>query len=159
MRDSAKLGFPGGSVGKNPSGMQEAQVPSLGGKILWRRACNPLQYACLDTPMDREAWRATIHGVAKIQAGPSLRAQQSTILCPWIFQNSQPTFYTPLFHRYLLGDGRWAGKVRTEYFESGWLWGLRMMRMEEECFSFPVAAVTNYHKFSGFKLPILFYSY
>ena len=33
------------------------------------------------------------------------------------------------------------------------------MRMEEERFSFPVAAVTNYHKFSGFKPPILFYSY
>ena len=27
------------------------------------------------------------------------------------------------------------------------------MRMEEEPFSFPVAAVTNYHKFSGFKPP------
>ena len=26
---------------------------------------NPLQYSCLENPMDREAWRATIHGVAK----------------------------------------------------------------------------------------------
>ena len=24
---------------------------------------NPLQYACLDNPMDRGTWRATVHGV------------------------------------------------------------------------------------------------
>ena len=26
---------------------------------------NPLQYSCLENPMDRGAWQATIHGVAK----------------------------------------------------------------------------------------------
>ena len=26
---------------------------------------NILQYSCLGNPMDREAWRATVHGVAK----------------------------------------------------------------------------------------------
>ena len=25
----------------------------------------PLQYSCLENPMDREAWRATVHQVAK----------------------------------------------------------------------------------------------
>ena len=28
---------------------------------------NPLQYSCLENPMDRGAWRATAHGVAKSQ--------------------------------------------------------------------------------------------
>ena len=28
---------------------------------------NPLQYSCLENPMDRSAWRATVHGVAKSQ--------------------------------------------------------------------------------------------
>jgi len=28
---------------------------------------NPLQYSCLETPMDRGAWQATVHGVAKSQ--------------------------------------------------------------------------------------------
>ena len=32
---------------------------------------NPLQCACLENPMDRGAWRATVHGVAKSQTGLS----------------------------------------------------------------------------------------
>ena len=28
---------------------------------------NPLQYSCMENPMDRGAWRATVHGVAKSQ--------------------------------------------------------------------------------------------
>ena len=27
----------------------------------------PLQYSCLENPMDRETWRATVHGVTKSQ--------------------------------------------------------------------------------------------
>ena len=30
---------------------------------------NPLQYSCLENPMDRGAWWATIHGVSKSQTG------------------------------------------------------------------------------------------
>ena len=26
---------------------------------------NPLQYSCLENPMDREAWQARVHGFAK----------------------------------------------------------------------------------------------
>ena len=26
---------------------------------------NPLQYSCLENPMDRGAWRETVHGVGK----------------------------------------------------------------------------------------------
>ena len=32
---------------------------------------NPLQYSCLGNPMDREAWQATVHGVAKSRTGLS----------------------------------------------------------------------------------------
>ena len=31
---------------------------------------NPLQYSCLENPMDRGAWRATAHGVRKSQPPP-----------------------------------------------------------------------------------------
>ena len=27
---------------------------------------NPLQYSCLENPMDRGAWRATVHGVEEL---------------------------------------------------------------------------------------------
>ena len=30
---------------------------------------NPLQYSCLENPMDKGAWRATVHGVTKNQTG------------------------------------------------------------------------------------------
>ena len=26
---------------------------------------NPFQYSCLENPMDRRAWQATVHGIAK----------------------------------------------------------------------------------------------
>ena len=31
----------------------------------WRRQCIPLQYSCLENPMDGGAWQAAVHGVAK----------------------------------------------------------------------------------------------
>ena len=39
---------------------------------------NPLQYSCLENPMDRGAWQATIHGVAKSQTW--LRMQTDSLL-------------------------------------------------------------------------------
>ena len=62
------LGFPCGSVVKNPPAMQGTWVGSLG----WERSPgvgngNPLQYSCLENPMDRGPWRATVCGVAKSQ--------------------------------------------------------------------------------------------
>ena len=35
------------------------------GKIAGERNCNPLQYSCLENPMGRGAWQATVHGVEK----------------------------------------------------------------------------------------------
>ena len=34
-------------------------------KIPWRRKWQPRQYSCLEKPMDRGAWWATVYGVAK----------------------------------------------------------------------------------------------
>ena len=38
---------------------------------------NPLQYSCLENPMDRGTWWATVHGVAKSQTGLSTDTQVS----------------------------------------------------------------------------------
>ena len=35
------------------------------GRSLGEGNGNPLQYSCLENPMDGEAWQATVHGVAK----------------------------------------------------------------------------------------------
>ena len=41
-------------------------VRSLGREDpLEERIGNPLQYSCLENPMDRGAWQATVHGVAR----------------------------------------------------------------------------------------------
>ena len=41
-------------------------VPGLGRSPVEGNG-NPLQYSCLENSMDRRAWRATVHGVAKSQ--------------------------------------------------------------------------------------------
>ena len=45
----------------------EGSIPGLG-KSLGVGNGNLFQYSCLGNPMDRGAWRATAHGVAKSQA-------------------------------------------------------------------------------------------
>ena len=41
---------------------------------------NPLQYSCLENPMDRGAWKITIHGVTKSQTSlKQPRTKQSNI--------------------------------------------------------------------------------
>ena len=45
--------------------MQEIWVLSLDGKIPGGGNGNPLKYSCLENPMDRGAWWATVQGVAK----------------------------------------------------------------------------------------------
>ena len=37
------------------------------GRSLGEGNGNPLQYSCLENPIDRGAWWATVHGVAKSQ--------------------------------------------------------------------------------------------
>ena len=41
-------------------------IPGLG-RSLGGGHENPLQYSCLENPMDREAWWATVHGITKSQ--------------------------------------------------------------------------------------------
>ena len=47
--------------------VQETRVRSLGREDpLGEGNGNPLQYSCPENPMDRGAWRATVHGVARV---------------------------------------------------------------------------------------------
>ena len=61
-------GFTGGSVVKNSLANAEDVGINVGQKDpLEKENRNPFQYSCLKNSMDREAWRATGHGVAKSQ--------------------------------------------------------------------------------------------
>ena len=61
---------------KNLPAMEETQVWPLG----WEDPPGegngyPLQYSCLENPLDRGAWWATVHGVAKSWTRLSMQAQ------------------------------------------------------------------------------------
>ena len=60
--------FPGGSEVKASACKvgDLGSIPGLG-RSPGERNGNPLQYSCLENPMDRGAWWATVHGVAKSQ--------------------------------------------------------------------------------------------
>ena len=60
------LGFSGSSVVKNPpaNGGDSGLIPGSG-RSPGEGNGNSLQYSCLGNPMDRRAWQATVHGVAK----------------------------------------------------------------------------------------------
>ena len=51
---------------KNPPAIWETWVRSLGWEDpLEEGMATPCQYSCLENPLDREAWQATVHGVTK----------------------------------------------------------------------------------------------
>ena len=49
---------------------QAVGLGAWAGKIPWRRARQPTQYSCPEDPMDRGAWRVTVHGVTKSLTRP-----------------------------------------------------------------------------------------
>ena len=61
------MGFPLSSVGKESAcktgdlGLRPGLERSPGGGHGY-----PLQYSCLENPMDRGAWQATVYGVARV---------------------------------------------------------------------------------------------
>ena len=64
------VGFPGGSVVQNePANAgntgDTGSIPGLGRSPGGGNG-NPLLYSCLENPMDKGAWRATVHGITKI---------------------------------------------------------------------------------------------
>ena len=56
----------GSSMVKNPpaNAGDAGSIPGLG-RSPGKGNGNPLQYSCLGSPIDKGAWRAAVHGVAK----------------------------------------------------------------------------------------------
>ena len=65
--------------------MQETRVQFESGRHPGKGNGNPLQYSCLENPMDKGAWQAPAHGVAKSQT------QLSTLyfICHNLYQNDK----------------------------------------------------------------------
>ena len=62
------MSVPGGSVVKNlPANAGEMGSIPESGRSPGGGNGNPFQDSCLENSMDREAWKATVHGVAKSQ--------------------------------------------------------------------------------------------
>ena len=61
-----KLGFPGGSDGKESAchGGDLGLIPGSG-RPPGEGNGNPFQYSCLENPMYTGIWQATVHGVTK----------------------------------------------------------------------------------------------
>ena len=62
--------FPGGAVGKNPPAntgdARDAGSIPRSGRSPGGGHGNPIHYSCLENPMDREAWRAAVHGSQRV---------------------------------------------------------------------------------------------
>ena len=84
------VGFPGSSDGKESTSKAEdlGSVPGLGRSPGGGHG-NPLQYSCLENPMDRGAWQATVHWITELE----MTEQLST---------AHIHLYKQLIHRILL---------------------------------------------------------
>ena len=60
-------GFPGNSDSKESAhnAGDQGLIPGSG-RSPGEGNGNPLQYSCLENPMDRGAWQATVHGVSRV---------------------------------------------------------------------------------------------
>ena len=68
---TVRLDSPAGAVVKNsPANAGDTRdagwIPESG-RFPGEGNFNPLQYSCLENPMDRGAWRVAVHGVVKRQ--------------------------------------------------------------------------------------------
>ena len=79
-------GFPGGSDGNRSACDGDLGLIPGSGRSPGKGNGNPLQYSCLEHPMDRGAQEATVHGVAKSETRLSL---------PLLFT------YAHLYHKHL----------------------------------------------------------
>ena len=81
------LGFPGGASGKAPTCQCRLDIREAGsipgsGRSPGGGHGNPLQYACLENPMDRGAWWVTVHSVAQSQTRQKRLSMQTSTGSP-----------------------------------------------------------------------------
>ena len=114
------LGFPGDSVAENPPAnagdVGDACLIPESGRSPGGRNSNPLQYSCLDNTLDRGAWWATVHGVARARHDQATEHALSGFSHPMVKQsmNHQPA-QTERKTNHMLGISR----IRWPWGSSG----------------------------------------
>ena len=73
---------------------------------------NPLQYSCLENPVDEGAWQATVHGVTKSQT------QLSDFTFTLCFIKTEDLFDGQIsFHSIKLKEGLGSGQMIMRHFK------------------------------------------
>ena len=60
------MGFPGGTDGRDSTCNSVGVGSNPGSRRPLEDGGYPLQYSCLENPMDRGAWQAMVHGVTEL---------------------------------------------------------------------------------------------
>ena len=82
------MGFPGGASGKGQAARagdvrDSCSIPGRG-RYTGGGHGNPLQYSCVESPMDRDIWQATVHGVPKTQTLLKRLSMHTSVLLQFI---------------------------------------------------------------------------
>ena len=82
MLTNTVKGFPHSSVGKE-SACNAGDLGSIpgSGRSSGEGNGNPLQYSHLENPMDRAAWRTTVHGITRV--GHNLQLNHNNNIIQW----------------------------------------------------------------------------
>ena len=80
------MGFPHSSVGKESAcnAGDPALTPGSGRRVPGEGNGNPLQYSCLENPMDRGAWQATVHGVTRVRNDLATKLPPEVHMCTYV---------------------------------------------------------------------------
>ena len=84
---------------KNPPAIAKdmGSIPGLG-RFPGKGNSNPLQYSCLGNPMDRGAWQATAHKVARVGCDLVTKQQQPRV--NQATKNKKPHYFLALANTY-----------------------------------------------------------
>ena len=71
------FGFPDSSVGKeSPCNAGDPGSISGLGRSPGEGNGNPFQYSCLENPIDRGAWQATVHGITRVKHDLAIKQRE-----------------------------------------------------------------------------------
>ena len=132
------LGFPGGLVVKNrPANAGDIRKVALfpgSGRFPGVENGNLLQYSCLENSMDRVAWWATVHGVARSLTQLSMHTLRIQLqVTHWRKRGSSPTspgLIIPFPHNF---EGKkrfvWNGELKDSHSKVYLKWPAGIIRV------------------------------